>query len=192
MASKFLVPLHLANFATTPASPTNGFVKVYIKNQFLTYLAPNGVETDVVLSRPLTNFNNSANALSVTSSDNLLQAINKLQASFRTFELTGDVTGTGLYSSNKFVVQTNVASINFDVTDYDYHISGSKDSVNKIFSLRHPFVSGSTKVFLNGIRLTQGEPLVFDQYDYLEIQPNQIEFTEAPDGNDLIIVDYKK
>ena len=175
MASKFLVPLHLANFATTPASPANGFVKVYVKNQFLTYLAPDGVETDVVLSRPLTGFNSLANASAITSSDNLLQAVNKLQASFRTFELTGDVTGTGVYTSNKFVVQTNVIAVSADITDS-----------NKVFSLRYAFLSNSTKVFLNGIRLTPGV-----QYDYIEVQPDKIEFSTAPFNNDLITVDYK-
>jgi hypothetical protein len=182
MASKFLVPLHLANFATTPASPANGFVKVYVKNQFLTYLAPDGVETDVVLSRPLTGFNSLANASAITSSDNLLQAVNKLQASFRTFELTGDVTGTGVYTSNKFVVQTNVVAVSADITDYDY----DRNSSNKVFSLRYAFLSNSTKVFLNGIRLTPGV-----QYDYIEVQPDKIEFSTAPFNNDLITVDYK-
>jgi hypothetical protein len=170
MASKFLVPLHLANFATTPASPANGFVKVYVKNQFLTYLAPDGV----------------ANASVITSSDNLLQAVNKLQASFRTFELTGDVTGTGVYTSNKFVVQTNVVAVSADVTDYDYDILGNRDSSNKVFSLRYAFLSNSTKVFLNGIRLTPGV-----EYDYIEVQPNKIEFSTAPFDKDFITVDYK-
>lgn len=186
MASKFLVPLHLANFATTPASPANGFVKVYVKNQFLTYLAPDGVETDVVLSRPLTGFNSLANASIITSSDNLLQAVNKLQASFRTFELTGDVTGTGVYTSNKFVVQTNVIAVSADITDYDYDILGNRDSSNKVFSLRYAFLSNSTKVFLNGIRLTPGV-----EYDYIEVQPNKIEFSTAPFDKDFITVDYK-
>lgn len=109
MASKFLVPLHLVKLSTTPSNPGTGFLKVYIKGQYLTYLAEDGAETDVVLARPMTGFSNTANAASVVSTDTLLQAINKLQAGFRTFELTGDVTGTGTYSANKFTVATTIA-----------------------------------------------------------------------------------
>ena len=72
------------------------------------------------------------------------------------------------------------------VTDYDYVILGNRDSSNKVFSLRYAFLSNSTKVFLNGIRLTPGV-----EYDYIEVQPNKIEFSTAPFDNDFITVDYK-
>lgn len=71
------------------------------------------------------------------------------------------------------------------ITDYDYDITGNRNSVNKVFTLRNNYISGTTRVFINGVRLTPGS-----QYDYVETAPNQITFTNAPDNGDLITVDY--
>ena len=72
-------------------------------------------------------------------------------------------------------------------SDYDFNISGIKNSVNKTFVLSANYISGTTKVYINGIRLTPGA-----EYDYVEAGTNQITFTNAPDSGDLIIVDYIK
>jgi hypothetical protein len=72
-------------------------------------------------------------------------------------------------------------------TDYDYSITGLRNSSNKIFTLSQNFVSGTTRVFVNGIRYTLG-----GSYDYTETGTNQITFTNAPDSGDLIVVDYVK
>lgn len=71
--------------------------------------------------------------------------------------------------------------------DYDVSISGSRNSVNKVFTLSTNFVSGTTRVFVNGIRYTSGAT-----YDYVETGTNQITFTNAPDNGDLLIVEYIK
>jgi len=72
-------------------------------------------------------------------------------------------------------------------SDYDFNISGIKNSVNKTFVLSANYMSGTTKVYMNGIRLTPGA-----EYDYVEAGTNQITFTNAPDPGDLIVVDYIK
>lgn len=70
-------------------------------------------------------------------------------------------------------------------SDYDYDITGSRNSSNKVFTLSANFTAGTTRVFVNGIRLTRGA-----SYDYVETGTNQITFTNAPDAGDLITVDY--
>ena len=72
-------------------------------------------------------------------------------------------------------------------SDYDANITGTRNSVNKIFTLSQSFISGTTRVFVNGIRYTPGS-----SYDYVETGTNQITFTNAPDSGDLITVDYIK
>lgn len=72
-------------------------------------------------------------------------------------------------------------------SDYDYNITGARDSSNKVFTLSSNFLSGSTRVYVNGLRYTPGAT-----YDYTETGTNQITFTNAPDAGDLITVDYIK
>lgn len=73
-----------------------------------------------------------------------------------------------------------------DITDYDYDLIGPKDGVNQIFTTRYNFVLDTTRVFINGIRLTLGAG-----YDYDEVAPNQIQIFDPPVSGDLITVDYK-
>lgn len=72
-------------------------------------------------------------------------------------------------------------------SDYAYNITGSINSSNKVFTLSANFISGTTRVYVNGIRLTPGA-----SYDYTEANNNQIVFTNAPDAGDLLTVDYLK
>jgi hypothetical protein len=72
-------------------------------------------------------------------------------------------------------------------SDYDYNIGGTKNSTNKTFILSSNYIAGSTRVYMNGIRLTPGA-----EYDYVEAGTNQITFANAPDPGDLIVVDYIK
>ena len=72
-------------------------------------------------------------------------------------------------------------------TDYDYNLVGAKDGVNAIFTTTNNFVSGSTKVYRNGLRMTRGVG-----YDYVESAVNQITFLNPPDNGDLLIIDYIK
>jgi hypothetical protein len=111
MASLFLTPLDLTNFTNTPLSSTaNGFVKVYVKNSYLTYLLPSGVENDVVLSRPLDGLAIPTFAIGIISSDSLIIALSKLQASLNNIVLTGDVTGTASYISGLLTINATLTT----------------------------------------------------------------------------------
>jgi hypothetical protein len=111
MASKFLTPLDLSNFTNTPLANTSvGFVKVYVKNSHLTYLLPSGLENDVVLSRPLDGLTIPTLATGIVSSDSLLIALSKLQASLNNIVLTGDVTGTASYISGLLTINATLTT----------------------------------------------------------------------------------
>lgn len=107
MASKFLVPLDLSNFTNTPLANTSvGFVTVYVKNEYLKYLSPSGIEKDVVLERPLDGLSVPTLATGISSSDTLLVALSKIQASLNNIVLTGDVVGTASYSGGFLTILT--------------------------------------------------------------------------------------
>jgi hypothetical protein len=240
MASKLLVPLHLPYITDTPALPTSGFTKFYIKSGYLTYLNEAGTEADVVLSRPLTGLSVPASTAPILSTDTILQAFAKLQRSLSSIELKGDVAGTAAYISGALIINAAVTitledvlqngnvttqsmtvgglAVNgpfalfnpssfslqgvlkidangnvfsdptqlLDISDYDYDITGVRNGVNKVFKLRYPYAPETTRVYLNGIRLTLGAA-----YDYDEYSADEIEFMLAPESDDMITVDYK-
>lgn len=70
--------------------------------------------------------------------------------------------------------------------DYDYNISGVKDGTNTNFSTSSNFVIGSTRVFLNGVRLTRGAG-----YDYIEAGVSQVSLVYAPVPSDQLIIEYQ-
>jgi hypothetical protein len=77
-------------------------------------------------------------------------------------------------------------SVSMDETDYNYNITGARNGVNKVFKLRNVYVVESTRVYLNGVRLTLGA-----NYDYNEYSSDEIQFSLAPESDDMITVDYK-
>ena len=78
-------------------------------------------------------------------------------------------------------------STNEIATDLDSEITGSRNSSNTLFTISSNFVSNSTRVFVNGIRMQRGAT-----NDYTEVGTNQIQFVVAPDSGDVIVVDYIK
>lgn len=114
---------------------------------------------------------------------------------------------TGVFSlTSGYVIPTTVSAANWDtayswgnhalagyltsgsfVSDYDSDISGLRNSSNKVYTLTNPYRSGTTKVYVNGVRYSPGA-----DNDYTESAANQITFTNAPDSGDLILVDYIK
>jgi hypothetical protein len=75
---KHLVPLYVSNYVGAPGSVQPGYKKFYLKNgHFKLYDGAN--ENDLVLDRPLDNFTNLSGT--VTSSDTVLTALEKLQSS---------------------------------------------------------------------------------------------------------------
>lgn len=98
------------------------------------------------------------------------------------------MTGTGLVGSAPqwSDITGSIISGSFQI-DYDGNITGLRNSINKVYTVSFNFVAGSTKVFVNGLRYTNGA-----SYDYTETGANQITFTNAPDNGDLLIIEYLK
>jgi hypothetical protein len=72
------------------------------------------------------------------------------------------------------------------IIDYDYNIVGARDGVNTNFSTALNFKSGTTRVYLNGQRLTLGVG-----YDYVEVGLNQISLEYSPLISDRLIIEYE-
>jgi hypothetical protein len=70
--------------------------------------------------------------------------------------------------------------------DYDPNITGTRNGVNLLFTTSSTFIATTTRVFLNGQRLTRGAT-----YDYVETGTNQITFAAAPLPTDQLIIEYQ-
>ena len=70
--------------------------------------------------------------------------------------------------------------------DYDPNITGTRNGVNLLFTTSSTFIATTTRVFLNGQRLTRGAT-----YDYVETGTNQITFAAAPVSTDQLIIEYQ-
>jgi hypothetical protein len=73
-----------------------------------------------------------------------------------------------------------------EITDYNYNITRDLDIDTRAFYLSKEYVAGTTKVYLNGMRLTRG-----NYYDYREGTSNIIIMNYPLEEEDLLIVDYK-
>jgi hypothetical protein len=71
--------------------------------------------------------------------------------------------------------------------DYDYNIVGARDGINTNYSTSSDFVTGTTRVYLNGVRLTRGVG-----YDYVEVSNNQITLDYSPVSSDRLIIEYEQ
>lgn len=109
--------------------------------------------------------------------------------------LLGDVTITGV--SNDQLLKYNSAATRWEnwtpnflnasnfVTEYISSAIPNGSTVT--FTTANNYVSGTTKVFLNGLRMYKGA-----SFDYTESAANAITFNYAPIAGDLIIIDYQK
>jgi hypothetical protein len=71
--------------------------------------------------------------------------------------------------------------------DYDYNITGIKNGANTNYSTSSNFITGTTRVYLNGVRLTRGVG-----YDYIEVSNNQITLDYFPVPSDTLIIEYEQ
>ncbi len=83
------------------------------------------------------------------------------------------------------LVYSDASSV-VDETDYDYNIIGTRNGINQVFRTQVPYIAGSTKLYINGIRMTEGIG-----YDYSESGANILTIYDPPLASDLITVDYK-
>ena len=124
-----------------------------------------------------------------TAAENVVETID-----FNT--ATGDLVVTKNISPNistnldgRYVLSSNLdllLSLVFKI-DYDSAITGLKNSSNTVFTTTENFIPGTTRVYLNGLRLTNN-----GSNDYTETGTNQITFTSPPDAGDLMIIEYIK
>ena len=113
-----------------------------------------------------------------------------------TFRAQGSITATLASTSTASVVYYNsstglltygTAPIGAQfVIDYDPNITGTKNGVNLLFTTSATFIATTTRVFLNGQRLSRGAT-----YDYVETGTNQITFAAAPLPTDQLIIEYQ-
>ena len=99
------------------------------------------------------------------------------------WELTTYTLATPIPSTAWTALYESPIDVTF-VINHDDDLVGDKDGVNKIFTLSQTFVSGSTRVYLNGIRQRPGA-----SYDYVE-SGQTIVFYEAPVAEDTIEVEF--
>lgn len=117
--SKNLVPIELPLINQTPASPLAGFAKVYLRNGYTKVLHATGTEKDLVLDRPLDNFNSTGPAVIVTATDTVFSGIEKLQKSLLKLKLAGFINGTATYSGGFLIIDTAIEPLTVQPTPYN-------------------------------------------------------------------------
>lgn len=102
------------------------------------------------------------------------------------FKVTGGLS-TGFLKADGSVDYTTTGGGSGSAysTAYDNTITGLKNGVNTVFTLPIAFQSGSTHVYLNGLRMSRGA-----SYDYTETSTTQITFNYALNAGDILLVDY--
>ena len=71
------------------------------------------------------------------------------------------------------------------ITEED--LSSQIDGITSEFVLNNDIYTGSSKVYLNGLRQQKGIGK-----DYIEVLPNKIEFSYVPEIDDILLIDYIK
>ncbi len=89
--------------------------------------------------------------------------------------------GTGVVTVNS----TGSIGAQF-VIDYTYNITGAKDNVNTNYNTSQPFLANTTRVYLNGQRLTRGVG-----YDYVEAGLIQVSLALPLAPTDQLIIEYE-
>lgn len=120
----------------------------------------------------------------MTESSSLITVSGSVNAT--SFVKSGGTSSQFLMADGSVTTSTFLTSGSF-VSDYDSAITGLRNSSNKVYTLTQNFQTGTTKVYVNGVRYSPGAG-----NDYVETGTNQITFTNAPDSGDLILVDYIK
>ena len=113
-----------------------------------------------------------------------------------TFRAQGSITATlaNSVASNLVYYNSSTGLLTYGAVptpttfqiDYDYNIVGVKNGVNVVFTTSANFVLTTTRVYLNGQRLTRGVG-----YDYVETGTNQVTFANPLNPTDQIIIEYQ-
>jgi len=120
----------------------------------------------------------------MTESSSLITVAGSVNAT--SFVKSGGTSSQFLMADGSVTISTFLNSGSF-VSDYDSDVTGLRNSSNKVYTLTNNYQTGTTKVYVNGVRYSPGVG-----NDYTESAANQITFTNAPDSGDIILVDYIK
>lgn len=122
--------------------------------------------------------------------------LRRIVESLRTIDIPNPVVNQIVAGSNVTISPvggTGVVTINSSgtigaqfVIDYDYNITGAKDNVNTNYNTSQAFLVNTTRVFLNGQRLTRGVG-----YDYVEAGLIQVTMALPPAPTDQLIIEYQ-
>ena len=188
-AGYFLVPPHDVNGPVLWRKFNAGYISEGIidRNRLGTgstgagnlYLADDGT-WKVVSSGTIPTLDQVTTAGNTTTNAITVGVINATLANVSTPNVVYYNTTNGL-----FTYGTAPVGIQF-VIDYDYNIVGLKNGSNIVFTTSAVFIATTTRVYLNGQRLTRGVG-----YDYVETGTNQITFVNPPTSTDLIIIEYQ-
>lgn len=134
------------------------------------------------------NINGFSKLRNLPLADSVLQALNAKQAVLVSGQNIKTINGLSLLGSGNISISGGGGggSSNF-IIDYDYNIIGIKDGVNTNFNTSQDFKTGTTRVYLNGQRLTPGA-----EYDYVEASTNQISLFYSPMPSDRLIIEYEQ
>ncbi|GAB3517720.1 hypothetical protein [Emticicia fontis] len=69
----------------------------------------------------------------------------------------------------------------------DYGLIGTRNGLNTVFQTSEPFITDTTRVYVNGVRQFKGITA-----DYQELSNQSIELIVAPEADDRLIIDYIK
>jgi hypothetical protein len=99
---------------------------------------------------------------------------------------------TGLTYIDGALTLTNYSGTSTNIpipspTEQVFNAIATGDTQHTIYTLSDNFIPNSTRVFVNGLRMTIGQ-----DYDYKELQENSIKFNYALTMDDTVVVDYLK
>lgn len=133
------------------------------------------------------NINGFSKLRNLPLADSVVQALNAKQAVLISGQNIKTINGYSLLGSGDISISGGGGgSANLKI-DYDYNITGIKDGSNTNFSTSQHFKTGTTRVYLNGQRLTPGS-----EYDYIEAFTNQISLFYSPVPSDRLIIEYEQ
>lgn len=133
-----------------------------------------------------------AQALAVKIVDKKGRYVDLTQQQQQLIRAGGGTSGGGggdATEATQLLVLAELQTISSELNIYvDNEIpSGVIDGVNDTFTTAYNYKTNTTKVFLNGVRQSEGALM-----DYYENGSNQIVFNSPPQTNDTIIIDYIK
>jgi hypothetical protein len=132
------------------------------------------------------NINGFSKLRNLPLSESIVAALNTKQAVLISGQNIKTINGSSLLGSGDLSISGGGGgSANLKI-DYDYNIVGAKDGTNTNFSTTSNFITGTTRVYLNGQRLTPGP-----EYDYVEISSNQVSLFYTPVPSDRLIIEYE-